>query len=227
MFGGSLHFWDGGDPRRRFAWKRPTNRADENSKIARDNSKRFLEAVRRGETPKPPFGLSEGLYSINRYEYELEEMEEMRRRQGAAFRRLPGFVREDWFTAANDCLALLQNAHLPDAVFYPVAPIIDDDGSVIEEPAAIVVPGVMKNTIDWTQSKHPIVVKIEGQNRPTSISYEAKDDDVVVSQQALLGADLWVEKFIKNTMFMSQRLYDAVAEAGLLEEFRPRRVLVK
>jgi hypothetical protein len=46
------------------------------------------------------------------------------------------------------------------------------------------------------------------------------DDDIAVSREALDGSDVWVDPLLSRSLFLSQRLGDALDAAGLRQDFR-------
>lgn len=51
-------------------------------------------------------------------------------------------------------------------------------------------------------------------------TYELEDGDIAVRETALKGADLWFEKKLKDRIFMSGRLHDAILAAKVKTKFR-------
>lgn len=51
-------------------------------------------------------------------------------------------------------------------------------------------------------------------------TYELEDGDIAVRETALNGADLWFEKKLKDRIFMSGRLHDAILAAKVKTKFR-------
>lgn len=51
-------------------------------------------------------------------------------------------------------------------------------------------------------------------------TYDIEDGDIAVRETALEGADLWFEKKLKDKIFMSGRLHDAIVAAKVKTKFR-------
>ncbi len=53
-----------------------------------------------------------------------------------------------------------------------------------------------------------------------SMPWKLQDDDVAVSDAALVGAEVWLEKMLFKSVFLSGPLGDALDDAGLRKAFR-------
>jgi hypothetical protein len=81
--------------------------------------------------------------------------------------------------------------------------------------------GCRKNTILPEESKNVVKFAVD---HKTGVQYWKvnswhEDGEVAISAEALIGPDLWVEEFVDNKIFMSDRLAQAIIDIGMKDIF--------
>lgn len=116
---------------------------------------------------------------------------------------------------------------LPDARFYDngdEVQLLDYNGAKITEPAALFLPGVLKDSVIKERSsayKRSFTGTI-----PDRVAASRLDapNAIFVSEAALQGAPVWVEQKYYQTLFFSDALKRQIDAAGWAEAFALRPV---
>ncbi len=136
---------------------------------------------------------------------------------------------ESKYVFTHEALDFMRSLNLPDARFYDngdEVQFLEYNGQPITEPAALFLPGVLKDTVIKDQS--PAFGKDVFGDFPNLVaaSQRDRDGDIVVSKAALDGPPVWVEKLYYNTLFFSDAVKQKIDAAGLAEAFALRPVEV-
>ena len=136
---------------------------------------------------------------------------------------------ESKYVFTHEALDFMKSLNLPDARFYDngdEVQFLEYNGQPITEPAALFLPGVLKDTVIKDQS--PAFGKNVFGKFPNRVaaSQRKRDGYIVVSKAALDGPPVWVEKLYKQTLFFSDAVKQKIDAAGLAEAFALRPVEV-
>ena len=136
---------------------------------------------------------------------------------------------ESKYVFTHEALDFMRSLNLPDARFYDngdEVQFLEYNGQPITEPAALFLPGVLKDTVIKDQS--PAFGKNVWGDFPNRVaaSGQRRDGCIVVSKAALDGPPVWVEKLYYDTLFFSDAVKQKIDAAGLSEAFALRPVEV-
>ena len=136
---------------------------------------------------------------------------------------------ESKYVFTHEALDFMRSLNLPDARFYDngdEVQFLEYNGRPITEPAALFLPGVLKDTVIKDQS--PAFGKDVFGDFPNLVAASQRDSDgdIVVSKAALDGPPVWVEKLYYNTLFFSDAVKQKIDAAGLSAAFALRPVEV-
>ncbi len=139
-------------------------------------------------------------------------------------RRLPVFFYQDLFCIAHEAIDIFAAHDLGEAQFRDVE-IYEFDGETrVEEPVRVLVPANARKAFSM---EHSPAVKASTLPVPELLaapvaSFMAKNGDVAVARHVLDGPDVWIDPTYRRTFFMSDRLAQALREAGLADDFNLR-----
>ena len=134
---------------------------------------------------------------------------------------------ESKYVFTNEALDFMRSLNLPDARFYDngdEVQFLEYNGQPITEPAALFLPGVLKDTV--IKDKSPAFGKDVFDYFPNRVAASRLDEDgdIVVSKAALDGPPVWAERRYKHTLFFSEAVKQKIDAAGLAEAFALRPV---
>ncbi|WP_299924117.1 hypothetical protein [uncultured Pelagimonas sp.] len=147
---------------------------------------------------------------------------------GRMLDRVFGWESKYFFT--HEALDFMKRLTLPEARFYDNGDdiqLLDWNGTKITEPAALFLPGALKDSVIKERSPGFLEKNSFGRiPKVLSASRLDPDGEFVVSEAALSGPTVWVEKNYKATLFFSNALKEQIDAAGLAEDFALRPVEV-
>ncbi|WGI22869.1 hypothetical protein [Amylibacter sp. IMCC11727] len=207
------------DPRDHFAdWGPELTESEHVAKAAR-LVKEFWEPLDRGEIPKRDLLVTKKRW-IGR-DYHLEEA--LAKAKTDEGRRLPAAFS---MQLANLGLAFFQNLNLPDAQYWPIE-FYDENETLIAEPAALYVPGTVKDTVNFEASDFvKSMPYFPGKKGAVLNRLRHTEDRVTLDRSALSGAEVWVEPRLRGGVFVSANIRDRILAAGLGDDFRLIRAKV-
>lgn len=130
------------------------------------------------------------------------------------------FFASSYWIVSERAADVLRQFDLGEGALYPVSEGVFKKGNKIRLPKEYFcwMFGNKKSAFLSQVSRNVRAPKIEGLwwNMP----WTPADDDVAVSGQALPGPDVWLDKMLFQSVFLSGPLGDALDAAGLREAFR-------
>ena len=136
-----------------------------------------------------------------------------------------GWESKYFFT--HEALAFMKALDLPEARFYDNGDeiqLLDYNGAKITEPAALFLPGVLKDTVIKERSPAFKPRRHRGVPHRVAASSLHAPGNIVVSHAALDGPPVWVEQKYRSTLFFSETLQQQIDAAELAEAFALRPV---
>lgn len=140
---------------------------------------------------------------------------------GPAFKGMPDlfWARSQWIVSER-AADIIRQFNLGDGALYPVSE------GVFQSDGLTPLPG---NFFCWIfgNTKNAFIPDLSRNMRSPdvpglwwSMPWKLQDEDVAVSQAALVGPEVWLDKMLFKSVFLSGPLGDALDRAGLRKAFR-------
>jgi len=128
-----------------------------------------------------------------------------------------------YYIVSKSCVEVLKAFDVGDATFYPVCVLQKDQVTRVEGDFY---------TMNICNRKQAFIGAESPETRPflsneeRALGFVQKDGDVAVSKHALEGPDIWVDTKLHRAFFVSDKLAQAMKEAGISRSFGLRRCRV-
>ncbi|WP_136660301.1 hypothetical protein [Nitratireductor sp. XY-223] len=134
------------------------------------------------------------------------------------------FTAGGFWTVSQELADVLQQFGLGSTRLYPTELFQHDRVTPIEGTYFCLAFGEQKACFEPDAS--PRARKIYPDKDLWKMSLAPKDDDLALTHNALLGVDLWIDPRVRNAIFLSDRLVEALKAATLTKRLGLRRCRV-
>jgi len=137
--------------------------------------------------------------------------------------RAPGPIANIDFIAFSDgVIELLSGFNLGDCKFHAPRFYAKDGATELDLSHKFVEYGNVKTAFVVDQS--PRTEQVPYHNNPKNIDFRyppttVQDGDLAMTRQCLEGPDIWVERYLRRMVFVSDRVAKALRDAGLADSF--------
>lgn len=128
---------------------------------------------------------------------------------------LPDFLNCTMYLVSDRLSDALKTTDLGSTSFHPVELYEREKTQRIDAAYSIIAFGETKNTVLPEQSAH--IRHMSGPVIPYGVPFSPRDDDLTLSEDALLGPDLWIEEKVISTFFLSDRLVQTLKARNLAQ----------
>lgn len=136
-------------------------------------------------------------------------------------KKLPHLFTNGFWFVSSEAAEVLRRFDLGDCKLHPVEVLMEDRNTPLPGSYFVLDFDSWKDVFLPDQS--PDVAMMRGSKHRRSPHFSTKDDAAALSREALSGADIWWNENVIGTFFLSDRLVQALREAGVDKPFSLRR----
>jgi hypothetical protein len=140
--------------------------------------------------------------------------------RAGSLERLPGvFLVNGYWIVSGEAADIMRRFDLGAGAFFPVEILLSDKST--PAPGSWFVWSIGNRKTAFREADSPAARAMAGVGRSLClIPMMPKDDDIAVSPAALDGPEIWMDKTLFKSIFVSGPLGEALTAAGLAKAFR-------